>query len=52
MKTQMLELNSTIDNLHSKLDLMTVELLAAGMATMILIVVTIAVIYTTRAKKP
>jgi len=52
MNAQMLELNSTIDNLHSKLDLMTVELLVAGIATMILIVVTIAVVYTTRAKKP
>jgi len=52
LTSQIADLNATIDNLNMKLDLMTIELLGAGVATLILVIVTIAIIYMTRSKKP
>ncbi len=44
-------LNATIDDLNKKLDLMTLELLGAGIVTLILVIVAIALIYMTKSKK-
>lgn len=45
------ELNATIDDLNRKLDLMTLELLGAGIVTLILVVVAVALVYMTRSRK-
>ena len=45
------ELSVTIDNLNTKLDMMALELLGAGIITLILVVVAIALVYMTRSKR-
>ncbi len=51
LDAQIANLFNTIDDLNGKLDTMTLQLLAAGIITLILVAVTIVVVFTTRSKR-